>query len=181
MSHKSCGFDPNILWHSGILGAADEAVLDTVHRKKKKKKILLFALLLASNVKNNSFSMKSISCSLFKYEILCHYYVQSTVWVEAFFRPKAVSRLYWETQRRWDWIEVGRPKARLRSKDLRLNTPVRSRFCRAQSVHCKKRLAVFPSPDRMFLTKLPLAGNNLIIPFQGEFGYWHPDWGLENG
>jgi hypothetical protein len=33
----------------------------------------------------------------------------------------------------------------------------------------KKRLAVFPSPARMTLTKLSLAGKNLIIPGQGEF------------
>jgi hypothetical protein len=33
-------------------------------------------------------------------------------------------------------------------------------------VHCKKRLAVFPSP----FTKLSLAGKNLIITGQGEFG-----------
>ncbi len=26
----------------------------------------------------------------------------------------------------------------------------------------------------MSLTKLSLAGNNLIIPDQGEFGKWHP-------
>jgi hypothetical protein len=37
-------------------------------------------------------------------------------------------------------------------------------------LHCKKRLAVFPSPDGMSLTKLSLAGNNLIIPGHGEFG-----------
>jgi len=33
-------------------------------------------------------------------------------------------------------------------------------------LHCKKRLAVFPSPAGMSLTKLSLAGNNLIIPGQ---------------
>ncbi len=38
------------------------------------------------------------------------------------------------------------------------------------SVHCKKRLAVFLSLAGMSLTKLSLAGNNLIIPGQGEFG-----------
>jgi hypothetical protein len=47
-------------------------------------------------------------------------------------------------------------------------------------VHCKKRLAIFPSPIGMsqtklsltgnnLLTKLSLAGNNFIIPGQGEF------------
>jgi hypothetical protein len=30
-------------------------------------------------------------------------------------------------------------------------------------IHCKKRLSFFPSPDGMLLTKLSLAGNNLII------------------
>jgi hypothetical protein len=34
----------------------------------------------------------------------------------------------------------------------------------------KKRLAIFPSQAEMSLTKLSLAGNNLIIPGQGEFG-----------
>ncbi len=40
--------------------------------------------------------------------------------------------------------------------------------------HCKKSLSIFPSPTRMSLTKLSLAGKNLIIPGQGEFGQWHP-------
>jgi hypothetical protein len=31
-------------------------------------------------------------------------------------------------------------------------------------LHCKKRLASFPSPAGMSLTKRSLAGNNLIIP-----------------
>jgi hypothetical protein len=33
----------------------------------------------------------------------------------------------------------------------------------------KKRLAVFPSPAGMSLTKLSLGGNNLIFLAQGEF------------
>jgi hypothetical protein len=37
-------------------------------------------------------------------------------------------------------------------------------------VHCKKTLTIFPSPARMSLTKLSLAGNNLIITGHGEFG-----------
>jgi hypothetical protein len=37
-------------------------------------------------------------------------------------------------------------------------------------IHCKKRLAVFPSPAGMSLRKLSLAGNSLIIPLQLEFG-----------
>jgi hypothetical protein len=36
--------------------------------------------------------------------------------------------------------------------------------------HCKKGLAVFPSPAGMSLTKLFLGGNNLIFPAQREFG-----------
>jgi hypothetical protein len=32
------------------------------------------------------------------------------------------------------------------------------------AIHCKKRLAIFPSPAGVSLTKLPLGGNNLIIP-----------------
>jgi hypothetical protein len=36
--------------------------------------------------------------------------------------------------------------------------------------HCKKRLSFFPSLAGMSLAKLSLAGNNLIIPGQGEFG-----------
>ncbi len=37
-------------------------------------------------------------------------------------------------------------------------------------VHCKIRLAVFPSPAGMSLTTPSLVGNNLIFPGQGEFG-----------
>jgi hypothetical protein len=36
--------------------------------------------------------------------------------------------------------------------------------------HCKKRLRIFLSPAGMSLTKLSLAGNNLIFPGQSEFG-----------
>ncbi len=45
----------------------------------------------------------------------------------------------------------------------------------------KKRLATFPCPAGMSLTKLSLDGNNLNIPGQGEFGKWHPVWGRKNG
>jgi hypothetical protein len=38
------------------------------------------------------------------------------------------------------------------------------------SLHCKKRLTIFHSPAGMSLTKLSLAGNNLIIPGLREFG-----------
>ena len=38
-------------------------------------------------------------------------------------------------------------------------------------LHCKKRLAIFPSSAGMSLSKLSLAGNNLIIPVQRKFGY----------
>jgi hypothetical protein len=48
------------------------------------------------------------------------------------------------------------------------------------SSHCKKGLMLFPSPAGMSRTKLSLAGNNLIIPGQGEFSMWHPAWGREN-
>jgi hypothetical protein len=34
IDRNSPGFDPSILQHSGIWGAADEAVLNIVHRKK---------------------------------------------------------------------------------------------------------------------------------------------------
>jgi hypothetical protein len=37
------------------------------------------------------------------------------------------------------------------------------------SLHCKKRLAIFPSPTGMSLIKLSLAGNNYIIPAQGQY------------
>jgi hypothetical protein len=40
-SLNSPGFDPSILRHSGIWGAADEAVLNTVHREKNKKNLLI--------------------------------------------------------------------------------------------------------------------------------------------
>jgi hypothetical protein len=106
--------------------------------------------------------MNSISCSLFKYEILCHYYVQSMR--RSFLQTKSSQSSVLRDATAMRLNRGGATKGQTEVKDLRLNTPVRSRFCRAQSVHCKKRLAVFPSPDRMSLTKLPLAGNNLIIP-----------------
>jgi hypothetical protein len=37
-------------------------------------------------------------------------------------------------------------------------------------IHCKKWLSFFPYPAGMSLTKLSMAGNNLIIPGQREFG-----------
>ncbi len=48
------------------------------------------------------------------------------------------------------------------------------------SIHCKKRLTIFPSPAEMSLAQLSLEGNILIIPGQGEFGKLHPGWGQEN-
>jgi hypothetical protein len=39
-----------------------------------------------------------------------------------------------------------------------------------QYLHCKKRLAAFPSPAGMSLTKLFLGGNNFIIPAHIEIG-----------
>ncbi len=38
-------FDPSILRHSEIWGAADEAVLNNVHKKKKSKKIPLLYII----------------------------------------------------------------------------------------------------------------------------------------
>jgi len=46
----------------------------------------------------------------------------------------------------------------------------------ACSIHCKKRLTIFPSSAGMSPNS-PRAGNNLIIPRQGGFGMWHPGWG----
>ena len=37
-----------------------------------------------------------------------------------------------------------------------------------ERLHCKKRLATFPSPAGMSLTKLCLGGSILIIPARGE-------------
>ncbi len=54
-----------------------------------------------------------------------------------------------------------------------------SRARPGNQVHRKKRLATFPSPTGMSLTKLALGGNNLITPAQGESGKWHPGWGRE--
>jgi len=45
-SRNSPGFDPSILLHSGVWGAADKTVLNTVHRKKLQK----ISLLKVSNV-----------------------------------------------------------------------------------------------------------------------------------
>jgi hypothetical protein len=37
-------------------------------------------------------------------------------------------------------------------------------FDKKRVLHCKKKLSVFPSPAGMSLTKLTVAGINLIIP-----------------
>jgi hypothetical protein len=42
-------------------------------------------------------------------------------------------------------------------------------FFGSTTLHCIKKLSFFPSPAGMSLTKLSLAGNNLIIPGQEEF------------
>jgi len=42
-------------------------------------------------------------------------------------------------------------------------------------VHCKKRVAIFLSPAEKSLTKLSLAGNNLIIPASPNFGRFSPE------
>ncbi len=55
-----------------------------------------------------------------------------------------------------------------------------NKLWRSNSIHCKKRLAVFPSQAGMSLTKLSLGGNNKLFPGYGEFGKWHPGWGREN-
>jgi hypothetical protein len=55
-------------------------------------------------------------------------------------------------------------------KAKRMSMPNTAEKTTIAVVHCKKRLVTFPSPARMSLTKLSLAGNNLIIPCQGEFG-----------
>jgi hypothetical protein len=41
----------------------------------------------------------------------------------------------------------------------------------SQTLHCKKGYLFFPSPAGMSLTKLSLAGNKVIVPGQGDFGY----------
>jgi hypothetical protein len=43
-------------------------------------------------------------------------------------------------------------------------------FDQIPNLHCKERLMIFLSPDGMSLTKLSMAGNNLIFPGQGELG-----------
>jgi hypothetical protein len=45
-----------------------------------------------------------------------------------------------------------------------------------KSYTVKKRLSIFLSPARKSLTKLSLAGNNLIIPGQGELVNDIPAW-----
>ncbi len=43
-------------------------------------------------------------------------------------------------------------------------------FRQVSTLHCKKRFAIFPSQAGMSLTILSLAGTNVIIPAQVEFG-----------
>ncbi len=77
--------------------------------------------------------------------------------------------------RNWDW---GRGILSLGIHKLDFRYSV---LCWFLSPHCKKGLAVFPSPAGMSLIKLFLGGNNLVFPAQREFDQWHPGWGRENG
>ncbi len=72
------------------------------------------------------------------------------------------------------------PEANWRLRQPLAKSIAEAGFDFSSHIHCKISFAVFPSPDGMRLTKLPRAGNNLIIPGQGEFGKWHPGWRREN-
>jgi len=52
--------------------------------------------------------------------------------------------------------------------DCPLDTCLGLKMAGLNSVHCKKGLAMFPSPAGMSLTKLSLAGNNLPSPSPGK-------------
>jgi hypothetical protein len=49
-SCNSPGFDPCILWHSGIWGAADEVLFNTEHRKKIQKIPLFIIFFIGSRI-----------------------------------------------------------------------------------------------------------------------------------
>jgi hypothetical protein len=49
------------------------------------------------------------------------------------------------------------------------NGSIIAAFLSVGTLHCKKRLSIFPSPAGMSLIIHSLAGNYLIIPAQGEF------------
>ncbi len=78
-------------------------------------------------------------------------------------------RKYGHRKRARAWTQVMYSRAKNRKTPATCNI-----------MHCKKSLVVFPSPARVSLTKLSLAGNYLIIPGRGEFGKWPPGWGREN-
>jgi hypothetical protein len=56
-------------------------------------------------------------------------------------------------------------------KDVKAVRPFLRTGIELRGYNCKKRLAVFLSPAGMSLTKLSLAGNNLMISDPREFGY----------
>ncbi len=71
------------------------------------------------------------------------------------------------TWRNWKSVR----KSRVCSSSVLASTFVRFKISKTkQSLHGKKRFAVFPSPAGMSLSTLSLAGNILIFPGQGEFG-----------
>jgi hypothetical protein len=43
-----------------------------------------------------------------------------------------------------------------------------------------KKFTDFPVPSRDVTNQTLPGRDNLIVPGQGEFGWWHPGWGLEN-
>jgi hypothetical protein len=52
---------------------------------------------------------------------------------------------------------------RIRKSQKRLGPQIRHIRRRSANLHCKKELAVFPSPAGMSLIKLFLGGNNLVF------------------
>jgi hypothetical protein len=68
---RNCpGFDPSILRHSGICGAADEAVLNFVHKKRKSKKS---PLIYTFPILRGIFILARIELLLYKdYEFVCY-------------------------------------------------------------------------------------------------------------
>ncbi len=94
----------------------------------------------------------------------------STQWPAPFFPPAPTNQPSQWPASFWPPAPTKPPNISALSECARSRNP---RYFQFSSLHCKKMLPVFPSPGGVSLTKLSLAGNNLIFPGQGEFDQRH--------
>jgi hypothetical protein len=127
------GFDPSIRRHSGIWGAADEAVPNIVRTNILKKASNIFAL-----------CRKELLCPTYFIEVNYRRYVR-------------VRRTYIQFYLDWTILKCNTPMERLNyfTQENRDLCTFSSSYSIKHSIQCKKSFTVFPSPDGMSLKTPP--------------------------